>query len=94
MGPFPSPQSCDQVALEDCPECINNTDPNAVYPVGNIVDCSYDGAFTETLHIPNATAGEYYLIMVTNFNGAAGYIRLYQTDFGVSWHWYINKLLL
>jgi len=31
------------------------------------VDCSYSGSFTETLNIPNGIAGEYYIVLITNF---------------------------
>jgi gliding motility-associated-like protein len=34
---------------------------------GNTVDCSYSGSFTETLNIPSGVAGEYYLVLITNF---------------------------
>ncbi len=40
----------------------------------NIVDCSYSINATEDVDIPNAVAGEYYILLVTNFNGAAGTI--------------------
>jgi gliding motility-associated-like protein len=35
--------------------------------VGNTIDCSYSGSYTETLNIPNGLAGEYYLVLITNF---------------------------
>ena len=34
---------------------------------GNTVDCSYSGSYTETLNIPTGIAGEYYLVLITNF---------------------------
>src|SRR6478609_6302079 len=34
---------------------------------GNTIDCSYSGSFTETLNIPSGVAGEYYLVLITNF---------------------------
>ncbi len=34
---------------------------------GNTIDCSYSGSFTETLNIPNGVAGEYYMVLITNF---------------------------
>lgn len=33
----------------------------------NTIDCSYSGSFTETLNIPSGIAGEYYLVLITNF---------------------------
>jgi len=33
----------------------------------NTIDCSYSGSFTETLNIPTGVAGEYYLVLITNF---------------------------
>jgi uncharacterized repeat protein (TIGR01451 family) len=80
-GPFSSPESCDQILFADCPSCPNNvTNPN-FYPLGNIVDCSYSSSYTETISIPNAQAGEYYIILITNFNGAPGYISLMQDNY-------------
>jgi len=34
-----------------------------------IVDCSYSGTNNESALIPNAIAGEYYIVMITNFSG-------------------------
>ncbi len=34
---------------------------------GNIVDCSYSGSPTETLNIVNAVAGQYYMVLITNY---------------------------
>jgi len=34
---------------------------------GNIVDCSYSTSATETITINNAIAGQYYILLVTNF---------------------------
>lgn len=68
--------------------CPNNTAtaPGPNYPYGNIVDCSYDSQSIETMTIPNAQAGEYYLVLITNFTftlpGTAGFIRLTQTNLG------------
>ncbi|MBS1535407.1 MAG: fibronectin type III domain-containing protein [Bacteroidetes bacterium] len=82
-GPFTSTQACSQIAFSDCPTCpFDNFPPNnTFYPFGNIVDCSYSASFTETLSIPNAQQDEYYIILITNFNGAAGFIKLVQTNF-------------
>ena len=46
--------------------------------VGNLVDCSFSLASQETANIPNAHAGEYYLLLVTNYEGATGYISMQQ----------------
>ncbi|MCZ8217239.1 MAG: hypothetical protein O9262_13425, partial [Cyclobacteriaceae bacterium] len=81
-GPFDSPASCSQIAFSDCPTCPNNTTNQGFYPFGNIVDCSYDASFTETLTINGAVAGQYYIILVTNFSDDPGLIRLVQTNFG------------
>jgi uncharacterized repeat protein (TIGR01451 family) len=43
----------------------------------NIIDCSYSASPFEEVNIPNALAGEYYLIMVTNFSNQPGNITIY-----------------
>ena len=75
-------------------ECVNNVDDPDYYttnlPLGqdntNIVDCSYartsDDNFIETFTIPNAQAGEFYIVLITNFADEAGVIQLEQTNLG------------
>ncbi len=43
------------------------------------VDCSFSAAAIETFQIPNAQVGEVYLLLITNFNGSAGFISVGQT---------------
>jgi gliding motility-associated-like protein len=43
------------------------------------VDCSYSSAATETANITSAVAGQWYMLLITNYNGAAGYIEFTQT---------------
>ncbi len=43
------------------------------------VDCSYSAAATETGTIPAAVAGQFYMLLITNFNGSAGYIEFSQS---------------
>jgi len=83
-GPFTSTQACQQIAFVDCPTCpFDNFPPtnSTFYPLGNIIDCSYSGSFTETLSIPNAQQDEYYVILITNFSDDPGFIKLVQTNF-------------
>ena len=52
----------------------------------NEVDCSYSPDAIETLNINNALNGVYYLILITNFDGFDGFIRMNETNpdgFGV-----------
>lgn len=59
-GPFTSPNT----------PCYNQLTQN------NIVSCSYSAAAIEYPTIPNALAGQYYLIMLTNFSNQPGFIRI------------------
>ncbi len=43
------------------------------------ISCSYSAAFTENFGVNNAIAGEIYVIMITNFNGRKGFVRITQT---------------
>src|SRR5690606_13306010 len=82
-GPFDSvSEACNEISFDDCPSCPNNTSNPNFYPFGNIVDCSYDSAHTETMTINNAQSGEIYMVLLTNFNGSAGFIKLIQTNSG------------
>jgi gliding motility-associated-like protein len=83
-GPFTSTASCDQIVFGPCsPPCPNNTVNPSPYPIGNIVDCSYSGSFTETITIQNAQAGQFYIFLITNFSGQAGFISMVQTNASV-----------
>jgi gliding motility-associated-like protein len=66
--------------------CQNNTTaPVGYYPFPgtNIIDSSYSANSVETVTINNAIAGQVYVFLITNFNGAPGFIRFDQTNIGV-----------
>ncbi|MFM7016448.1 MAG: beta strand repeat-containing protein, partial [Bacteroidota bacterium] len=46
----------------------------------NIVDCSYSTAAVETATIPNAVAGQWYMMLITNFSNQPGSIQFNQTN--------------
>jgi gliding motility-associated-like protein len=46
----------------------------------NLVDASFSPSANENIHIPNGITGEVYLLLVTNFNGAAGTYTINQTN--------------
>jgi gliding motility-associated-like protein len=46
---------------------------NTVPPIQPI-DCSYSTAAVEEINIPNALVGQWYIVLITNFNGGAGTI--------------------
>jgi gliding motility-associated-like protein len=46
---------------------------------GQIEDCSYSVAGVETMTIVSPGPGNYYVIMITNYSNAAGFIRFNQT---------------
>ncbi len=43
------------------------------------VSCSYSAAAIETITIPNAQVGQWYIVLITNFNGGAGTISFNTT---------------
>ena len=43
---------------------------------GMSTGCSYSGAPTEHFNIANAIAGQYYIILITNFSNQAGFINI------------------
>ncbi|WP_299214097.1 T9SS type A sorting domain-containing protein [uncultured Dokdonia sp.] len=45
----------------------------------NLVDCSFSTAAVENMSIPNAIAGERYVLVITNFNQNQGFIKIEQT---------------
>ncbi len=52
-------------------------------PAGNPeIDCSYSAAPIENFTITNAQTGQIYALLITNFNGDPGFIKLVQTNAG------------
>ncbi|MBF6641280.1 choice-of-anchor J domain-containing protein [Flavobacterium sp. J49] len=51
---------------------------------GLTTGCSYSAAPTENFNIANAVAGQFYVILITNFSNQPGYITLTQTNFGTT----------
>jgi gliding motility-associated-like protein len=43
------------------------------------ISCSFSAAFTENFGVNGAIAGEIYLIMITNYSGRKGFVRITQT---------------
>ncbi len=88
FGPFNSlSQACADIEIEycsDCPGYLQVVNPGAVppnfYPYGNIVDCSPSPAAIETLSIPNAQVGQIYAVLIANWDGLPGFIKLEQTN--------------
>lgn len=56
--------------------CNNLSDLTAPVNPSNIVGCSYSASPTENPTIANAVAGQYYLMMVTNFSNQIGVINI------------------
>ncbi|WP_060875648.1 fibronectin type III domain-containing protein [Myroides odoratus] len=86
FGPFNDlEEACAESVLGPCPagvDCPNNTSTLSNYPVGNIVDCSYDGRNIETLTINGARRGQIYAVLITNFGRRPGFIKLAQRNVG------------
>lgn len=49
-----------------------------------IVDCSFSASAIEEMVLPDAVAGQVYIVLITNFNQSPGYISLVQTNFGTA----------
>ena len=54
----------------------------ATLNASTIVDCSYETDVEEDFDIPNAQAGEFYVLLITNFSNQPGFIQLEQTNTG------------
>src|SRR5574344_1675736 len=74
-GPFSAP-TCDVNCLTSSGEICTTTNYSA--PAGNMVDCAYSTASVETLDIPYANVGEFYMIMITNYANCSGTITFNQ----------------
>jgi hypothetical protein len=47
---------------------------------GTGVSCSFSAAATENFRVNNAIAGQVYVIMITNYDGRKGFVRITQTS--------------
>ena len=59
--------------------CPNNTSNSNFYPSGNLHDCSYSANSYENAHIRNGKTGEYYLLLITNYDNDPGTITFKKT---------------
>ncbi len=59
-----------------------NTACANIGPNSPTVDCSYSASATETANITNAQPGQFYMMLVTNFNGQQGNIQFSQSGGG------------
>ncbi|MCF6131091.1 DUF7619 domain-containing protein [Flavobacterium wongokense] len=65
---------------EGCAAISGGQAPGIGVPVSITTGCSYSAAPTEILNIANAQAGQYYIILITNFSNQAGYINVSQSN--------------
>lgn len=72
-GPFTSQDA-------GCTAVSSGQAPGIGAPGSQTTGCSYSPNPTETLSISNAVAGEYYIILITNFSNQPGYISVTQTN--------------
>jgi uncharacterized repeat protein (TIGR01451 family) len=72
-GPFVSKDAA-------CAAIRGGQAPGIGVPLTQTTGCSYSSAATEYLNIANAVAGEFYIILITNFSNVPGYISLIQTN--------------
>ncbi|MFN3752599.1 choice-of-anchor J domain-containing protein [Flavobacterium sp.] len=75
-GPFTS----QEVACNFIGSSAPFAPPGIGVPVTQQTGCSFSAAPTETLNIANAVAGQFYIVLITNFSNQAGYINLTQTN--------------
>ncbi|WP_412477033.1 DUF7619 domain-containing protein [Flavobacterium sp. TBRC 19031] len=73
-GPFQSQSSaCAAISNGMAPGIGGNTTTQST-------GCSYSASPTEHFNIPNAIAGEYYIILITNFSNQPGFINVAVED--------------
>ena len=72
-GPFPSKDAA-------CAAISGGQAPGIGVPLTQTTGCSYSTSATELLNIANAMAGEFYVVLITNFSNQPGYINFFQTN--------------
>ncbi len=61
---------------------FSNTNVCNQLTAANTIACSFSPAAVENFTIPNAQAGETYVLLITNYDNLPGYIQLQQTNSG------------
>ena len=64
-----------------CNNLYDFPDGNTSFPT-NVVGCSYSFVAIENFSIPNAVAGNYYMVLITNFSNQPGSVTFTQTNNG------------
>lgn len=72
-GPFTSPS-------EACAAIAGGQAPGIGVPLTTVTGCSFAASPIENLNIANAQAGQYYIILVTNYSDRPGYINIKQSN--------------
>ncbi len=79
-GPFNDPVApCTSQLTANCSNCPNNTTSPGFYPSGNLHDCSYSGASIENAHITNGQNGQYFILLIINYDNDPGNITFEKT---------------
>jgi PKD repeat protein len=80
-GPFSDPYApCTAQLTANCGNnCPNNTTNPNFYPSGNLHDCSYSPAGIEHCHITNGQTGQYFILLITNYDNQRGNITFEKT---------------
>jgi uncharacterized repeat protein (TIGR01451 family) len=88
-GPFADPVSPCVAQLTAGFPTPNHTapGPSPDYPTLNMIDCSYSINPQEWCYIPNAIAGQYYILMITNYSNDPCDITFSQTSGTGSLHY-------
>jgi len=82
-GPYTSVDTyCSEITMGPCTptSCPNNTSNPSFYPYGDIVDCSYSAASSETVHILGAQTGQVYALLITNYSNQVTNISFQQSS--------------
>jgi gliding motility-associated-like protein len=80
-GPFPNANACNQLTpANQVPGSWQNGDPN----INNSTSqgCSYSPNEIESFNVIGAIAGEFYVLLITNYENVPGFIRMQQTNVG------------
>lgn len=74
-GPYSDPVNpCTSFLTANCTDCPNNTSDPFFYPSGNLHDCSFSSSDIENAHIVDGVVGQYYIMIITNWDNDAGNI--------------------